>query len=201
MKKINITMVFIVVLVLILGTYCYINNKNDLRANADAIYLTNSPKLMVKYTPLGVPSINSSFKTWMSHTAVTDRNSPQYKFIQSWGWSDDEGFMRCLGEREFGIEQDYYLIALGSYYGTQIGTKYKITLDTGRVFYGALADCKDNRHTNSTNQYVSHNGNVVEFLVDTTKLNKDVKRIGSANVYMPLNGNISKIEQMEFIIE
>lgn len=157
-------------------------------------------KLTVEYTSLGVPNINSSFKTWMSYKAVTNKNSPQYSFIYTYGWSDSEGFMRCSGERSLGIDQDYYLIALGSYYGTTIGTKYKITLDTGKVFYGALADCKDNKHTNSTNQYIPHNGNVVEFLVDTSILNKDVKRMGSANVYMPLNGNIEKIERMDFVL-
>ena len=144
--------------------------------------------------------INNSFKTWMSYKAVTNKNSAQYKFIHTYGWSDSEGFMRCSGERDLGIDQDYYLIALGSYYGTTIGTKYRITLDTGNIFYGALADCKSNIHTNSTNQYVLHNGNIVEFLVDTSKLNKDVNRMGSANVYMPLNGKVEKIERMDFIL-
>jgi hypothetical protein len=163
--------------------------------------ITNTPKLTIKYTPLGVPDIDNSFKTWMSYKAVTNRRSPQYKFIHTYGWCGTDGFMRCSGERDLGIEQDYYLIALGSYYGTTIGTKYRITLDTGRVFYGALADCKSNRHTNSTNQYVLKNGNIVEFLVDTSKLNKDVKRAGSANVYTPLNGDVVKIEKMDFVLE
>ena len=157
------------------------------------------PKLTAEYAALGVPNINSSFKSWMSYRAVTDTRSPQYKFINTYGWSDDEGFMRCSGESDLGIEDDYYLIALGSYYSTEVGTKYRITLDTGRVFYGALADCKDNKHTNSTNQYVPHNKNIVEFLVDTSKLNADVRRMGSANVYMPLNGSVVKIEKINFI--
>ena len=158
-------------------------------------------KLTVKYTSLGVPNVNSSFKTWMNYKAVTDKKSHQYKFIHTWGWVDSEGFMRCSGDKGYGIDQDYYLIALGSYYGTTIGTKYKITLDTGKVFYGALADCKADRHTNSTNQYIPKNGNVVEFLVDASKLNKDVKRMGSANVYKPLNGKVAKIERMDFIVK
>lgn len=157
------------------------------------------PKLHIEYTSLGVPNINSFFKTWMSYKAVTNKSSPQYKFIHTYGWSDAEGFMRCFGERDLGITDDYYLIALGSYYGTTIGTKYRITLDTGKVFYGVLADCKSDRHTNPTNQYVSHNRNIVEFLVDRSKLNKNVKQMGSANVYMPLNGAVVKIERIDFI--
>lgn len=154
--------------------------------------------LTIKYMSLDVPNIDNSFKTWMSYKAVKDKNSPQYKFINTYGWSDVEGFMRCYSERELGIEQDYYMIALGSYYGTEIGTKYRITLDTGEVFYGVLADCKDDKHTNSTNQYIPHNGNVVEFLVEKTKLNSNVRKTGNAGAYAPLKGNIIKIEKIIF---
>lgn len=158
----------------------------------------NAGALSIEYTPMGVPNVNSSFKTYMDYRAVTNTRSAQYKFIRRWGWCDAQGFMRCDGERDLGIPEDYYLIALGSYYGTTIGTKYKITLDTGKVFYGALADCKANRHTNSTNQYARHK-DVVEFLVDTRTLNRNVRRMGNANVYAPLNGKIAKIERMDFI--
>lgn len=158
-------------------------------------------QITVKYTPLGVPDINSSFKTWMSYKAVTNKQSPQYQFINTYGWSDAEGFMRANSEPDLGVKQDYYMIALGSYYGTTIGTKYRITLDTGRVFYGVLSECKADVHTNSTNQYVVHNKNIVEFIVDTTKLNWLVKQRGSANVYMPLNGSVAKVERMDFVLE
>lgn len=205
MKKIKIIIAVIIVAVLFTGVKV-VNKEKDSSKDVKVAQSVSAHETMqcevkpvVKYTSLGVPNINSSFKSWMSYKAVTNRNSAQYKFIRAWGWVDSEGFMRCSGERDLGIDQDYYLIALGSYYGTEIGTKYKITLDTGRVFYGALADCKDNRHTNSTNQYVSHNGNVVEFLVDSSKLNKEVRRMGSANVYMPLNGSVAKIERIDFV--
>ena len=209
MKKNKIITVSILVAISFIAKHSF---TNELENNKDIVDITQYAsacenqrscdlKLMVKYTSLRVPNVNSSFKTWMSYKAVTNKKSPQYKFIRTYGWSDSEGFMRCYGESDFGIEQDYYLIALGSYYGTTIGTKYRITLDTGRVFYGALADCKDDKHTNATNQYIPHNGNVVEFLVDTSKLNKDVKRMGNANVYMPLNGRVSKIERMDFVKE
>lgn len=155
--------------------------------------------MSVSYTSLGVPSSASSFKTYMSYKAVTNKRSAQYKFIHKWGWSDSEGFMRCSGESDLGITDDYYLIALGSYYGTTIGTKYRITLDTGKVFYGALADCKADKHTNATHQYTRRNKDVVEFLVDTKTLNKTVKRMGNANYYPALNGRVVKIERIDFI--
>lgn len=160
-----------------------------------------NPTLKATYTYLGVPNINSSFKSWMGHHHTTDKNSNQYKFIHKWGWTDSEGFMRCNGERDLGITDDYYLIALGSYYGTTIGTKYRITLDTGNVFYGVLAECKANIHTNSTNQYVVSNKSIIEFVVEEKLLNGQVKYDGTANVYMPLNGSVKSIERIDFIME
>lgn len=205
MTKKRCVIAFLIIVMLLSGAILI--NNNVLQQQIIAADCTDTvedivpsePQLVAEYTSLGVPNINSSFKTWMSYRAVTNIKSPQYNFIYTYGWSDEEGFMRCSGEADLGIEDDYYLIALGSYYGTEIGTKYKITLDTGRVFYGVLADSKADKHTNSTNQYVSHNKNIVEFLVDSSKLNKDVKRMGSANVYMPLNGSVVKIEKINFI--
>lgn len=160
---------------------------------------TSVNALTAEYTDLGVPTdINTSFKTWMDWRCITDKTSDQYKCIRQWGWRDENGFMRATGEKDLGIEDDYYMIALGSYYGTTIGTKYKITTDTGNVFYGMLADQKADIHTNSTNQYAGNN-DVVEFIVDTRYLRKDVRRMGSANVYMPLNGHVVKIERIDFV--
>ena len=155
--------------------------------------------LQVEYTNLGVPTgIDTSFKTWMDWRCVTDKTSPQYKYIHKWGWRDEHGFMRTNGERDLGIKEDYYMIALGSYYGTRIGTKYRITTDAGMIFYGILADQKADIHTNSTNQYAA-NDDVVEFLVDTRYLRTDVKKMGSADVFEPLRGHIARIERIDFI--
>lgn len=159
--------------------------------------------LDVTYTSMGVPNINSSFKTYMPYTAITMKSSPQYKLVNNiygdWVYTDDNGFLRAYGERDFGINDDYYVIALGSYYGTTITTKYRITTNTGNVFYGILGDLKANCDTNSTHQYCPGNKDVVEFIVDSGCLNSTVKLYGSANVYMPLNGSIAKIEKMDFI--
>lgn len=168
-----------------------------------SLFTTVSAKAVdVTYTNMGVPNIQSYFKTWMDYRCITDKSSPQYKMVNkinnNWIYTDSEGFLRAYGEKDLGIPDDYYVIALGSYYGTNITDKYKITTDTGKVFYGILGDQKNDKHTNSTNQYASMN-DIVEFVVNTKVLNKDVKRMGSANVYMPLNGNITKIEKIDFI--
>lgn len=151
----------------------------------------------VIFTDLGVPTdIDTSFKTYMDWRTVTDKSSSQYKLVNTYGWHDDDGFMRVTSERDLGITQDYYMIALGSYYGTTIGTKYRITTTEGNVFYGILSDCKADKHTNSTHQY-ARNKDVVEFLVDTRYLNADVKHRGSADILKPLSGAIAKIERID----
>lgn len=153
----------------------------------------------VTYTELGVPNINSSFKTYMDYRCVTNTSSPQYKFINTWGWVDDNGFLRCSGESDFGVTDNYYVVAMGSYYSTTPGDKFRITTDTGNVFYAAIGDLKDDRHTNSTHQYTIGTNDILEFLVYTPTLLRDVKFNGSANVYMPLNGSIAKVEKMTFV--
>lgn len=170
---------------------------NDISSNFNII-LDDAHKQenTVRYYPLNVPDINSSFKAYMDARKITNKASRQYKYISNNAWVDNQGFLRADADK--GIPQDYYLIALGSYYGTDIGTKYRITTDIGKVFYGVLADCKSDVHTNSTNQYTTvGTPNIVEFLVNTDRLNRRVKYHGSANAYEPLQGNIVKIERIE----
>ena len=163
------------------------------------IYPSISEAISVEYTSMDVPTyINSSFKTWMDYRLCA-WGSPQRNFSETWGWMDSEGFMRCNGERDFGVDQDYYLVAMGSYYGRTIGTKYRVTTDMGNVFYVVLAEYKADKHTNYTNQYCPGNNDILEFLIHPTYLNPLVKESGSANVYMPLNGSVTKIEKMTFI--
>ena len=94
-----------------------------------SIFATSANAMTVEYVKLDVPShINTSFKTYMDYRTITNKNSDQYKWINTWGWHDWDGFMRANGEADLGITDNYYMIALGSFYGTKIGTKYRITI-------------------------------------------------------------------------
>lgn len=179
--------------------------------------------MTVTYTALGVPEINSSFKSYMDYGCITSKSSPQYKYLNDWCWVDYDGFVRCDGENDLGITSDYYAVAMGSYYGTKIGTKYRVATDTGNVFYCVLVDCKANCDTNGTNQYGTDNNDVLEFIVNTYSsirsdgtycklplhnsdnfnafLRREIQSAGSANVYMPLNGRVTSVEKISFIWE
>lgn len=189
-----------------------------------AVFTASAQAMTVTYTALGVPNINSSFKSYMDYGRITDYSSPQYKWLQRWCWVDYDGFVRCNGETELGITSDYYCVAMGSYYGREIGTKYKITTDTGNVFYVVLCDQKADCNTNSTHQYGTDNNDVIEFIVNTHSsidsdtgeycklplynsdnnnalLLWDIQQAGSANVYMPLNGKVASVERIAFVEE
>ena len=164
-----------------------------------AMITTSASAMTVTYTPLGVPNINSSFKTWMDYRCITCKTSAQYKLGTEWGWTDSQGFRRVNGERDLGITDDYYMIALGPYYGTTMGTKYRFTTDKGKVFYGILSEAKGYGEYNATGQYGMANKDIVECLIDENSLNRLVMQMGSANWYEPLSGRITKIERIDFV--
>lgn len=71
---------------------------------------------------------------------------------------DENGFMR-IGE--------YYLAALGTYYGS-LGSKFKITMDSGLVYKVIKGDTKSDSHT-VYKMYGSTDGSYVEFIVNYNK--------------------------------
>lgn len=153
--------------------------------------------LTTTYTPMDVP-IRSTFKTYEPIRMIAS-NSAQGRFIADWVWIDENGFARCGGETDLGIPEDYYLVAMGSYYAKAIGEKFRIALDTGRVIYVAIGDYKANCNTNSTNQWGIDNRDILEFIVNDYALSWDIQNAGSCNVFMPLNGAISTIEKISFV--
>lgn len=136
-----------------------------------------------------IPAGDTSFHGYMDYACITDINSLQYQ-LQLNCWTDSQGIRR---------QGDDVCIALGSYYGTEIGTRYLITTDTGNSFTAVLADCKADIHTDYNNQYRdTGNGfkNVVEFIVDTYALDPDVMSSGNIGTYSNYSGNIVSIQKI-----
>lgn len=142
-------------------------------------------KVKIKLKSYSVPKEASSFKTYMSYKCISS-SSPQGK-LQKKAYTSPNGLRKV---------DKYYCIALGSYYGSKIGTKYKITLSSGKYFWGILADQKANCHTNSTNQYTLRNGDVIEFIVDTPKLPSSVRISGDISSISKFKGKVKKIEKV-----
>lgn len=142
-------------------------------------------------TILDVPDTNSEFKTFMDYRCITSTGSEQYK-LQHDGkaTTNSEGFRMYNGE---------YMVAVGSYYSQKIGTRLRITLDTGKQFYAVVGDHKADIHTDALNQH--RNGNVVEFIVDQSAIPSICKKTGNmANApEAGLEGKVVAIEKLRGI--
>lgn len=167
--------------------YVYKAVSNTVRANTQEVTKTESKKVYAHTLQnMGLPAVSGRTKTYAIYTAVTVKSSPQYKLLNS---------SKCYTDPKTGIRMvdDCYCIALGSYYGSKIGTKYKITLSTGKSFKAILCDQKANRHTDANNQYAVRNKDVVEFYVKKSMIPKSVR--GNYGRLEQFKGDIVKIEK------
>jgi hypothetical protein len=145
---------------------------------------------------MGIPPIDTHFKAYMDYRTLTDESSLQWQ-IQANAYTDEQGF-RCI--------EDDYIIAVGTYYSSKCGDRYRITLENGKVFTALIGDIKANHDTNQTNQYCEITGddgelicgNVIEFIIDTDIMNKDILNDGTV-CDLGFEGNIVKLEK--FIID
>lgn len=135
---------------------------------------------------MGLPSVSGSTKTYAHYTAVTAKNSPQYKLLNS---------KECYTDSETGIRMidDCYCVALGSYYGSTIGTKYRITFSTGKSIKVILCDQKSNRHTDTNHQYAVKNQDIIEFYVQKNKIPSNIR--GNYGNLEQFRGDIVSIEK------
>lgn len=131
------------------------------------------------------PEEQTSFKAYMGYKTITDKNSPQYK-MQQQAWTDENGL------RRYG-EEGYYMVAMGTYYAPKCGRVFRITLESGEQFTCIIGDIKSNVHTDATHRH--RDGNVIEFIVDTSKLSKTVKKTGDiSSVSEQFEGKIKVME-------
>lgn len=137
--------------------------------------------------PLSIPALDTSFKSYMDYRTITCTVSTQYKMQQ-------EAYTDELGLRKIG---DYYCVALGTYYSPSCGKRFHITTDTENEFDVIVSDIKNDIHTDETNRYVpmsSDSCNILEFVVDISKLDPSVKKLGNIGGYDKFSGNIVAIE-------
>jgi hypothetical protein len=125
-----------------------------------------------------------SFKSYTDYRCLS-RSSPQWK-LQEQAYTDENG-LRKIG--------DAYLVAMGSYYGTTLGTKYTVTLSNGNSFTVMLCDGKADRHTDANNQVCLSNGSVIEFYVESDKMPSIIRQMGSVGALEQFSGSIVSIEK------
>ncbi|MBQ7741073.1 MAG: fibronectin type III domain-containing protein, partial [Eubacterium sp.] len=125
-------------------------------------------------------------KTYAFYTAVTATGSPQYALLNS---------EYCTTDEKTGIRMvdGCYCIALGSYYGTRIGTKYRIVLEGNKVLKCILCDQKADRHTDGMHQYAMQNRDIMEFYIERSMLPRGIS--GDYGHLPQFSGKIISIEQ------
>lgn len=122
------------------------------------------------------------FKSYTDYKCLS-KSSEQWQ-LQKQAYTDENG-LRKIG--------DAYLVALGSYYGTELGTRYTVTLSNGSVFDIILCDCKKDIHTDSKNRECLINGSVLEFYVDSSALSRKVKTLGDISAISYFSGSVVSI--------
>ena len=135
-----------------------------------------------------IPNVDTDFKSYMDYTCITNKNSSQWK-LQKKAHTDENGLRKV---------DDYYCVALGTYYSDTIGDIFKVTLENGNTFEVIVGDIKADKHTDSKNMYHSMGegrGDMVEFIVETSKLPKKVRRAGTISALEEFSGSITKIEK------
>lgn len=143
-------------------------------------------KELYTYNTLELPTeATGEFKTYMDYRKITDKTSKQWNLQQ----------LATTNEKGFRVFNGRYLVAVGTYYATEVGKELRITLDNGFVFYAMVGDIKMDIHTDANNQYVPANGNIVEFIVDTDKLDPLTKKLGDVS-NSGLEGKIVMIEEV-----
>lgn len=113
---------------------------------------------------------NNSKKTYMDYRKITDTSSEQYKLQQNKDCYTTDTGLRKVNE--------YYCIAVGTYYSENIGDKLIVHMENGESFKAIVADIKDPKHTDETNRQHRKDGSVIEFVVDTRKLPELVRKMG-----------------------
>ena len=150
---------------------------------------TTKETLPLELESCNIPYGDTSFHSYMDYKCITNSNSQQYK-LQQMCWTDSQGIRR---------QGDDVCVALGSYYGTNIGDRYLITTDTGNSYTAVLADCKADMHTDANNQYREAgygSKNIVEFIVDSNCLSGEVLLSGNIGTYNNYSGNITSIQRI-----
>lgn len=134
---------------------------------------------------------SSNKKTYMSYTAITNKNSTQYKFINNFMHVDE-----TTGLLKYNEDSEFIGVALGSYFGP-IGSMYEFTLSTGKTIKAIKVEAKSDNHT-IDGCYQKYDNSVIEFVIDVDKAKSYYSKLnGNFNNTTDFNGEIVAIKKYE----
>lgn len=114
---------------------------------------------------------NAGFKSFMDYEKITDETSIQYA-VQQECITGANGIRQINGR---------YCIAIGTFFGANVGQVIDITLENGTVIPAVVGDIKADKDTTETDIFTKYNGCCSEFIVETNKLPSDIRRRGNVS--------------------
>ena len=163
---------------------------------------TQAPTATAGPTPKQVES-GHTFKPYTSWTAYTMKSSQQYK-LQKAAWTEKRTGIRIVTDPN-GV--DRYCIALGTYWAggqpKHIGRCIDVYMENGEILHCVLADVKRQEDTkDNANRYGRINNDILEFIVDTGRVPKEVIRTGNvSNAGPEFSGGVKNIVVFDLWIE
>lgn len=181
-----------------INIFCDINKNNNIieqreylssRYNKKEIEMETETNSTV-YIEYEVPTLPTFPKFFTDYRYYGIEGTPHYR-LQQECWTDEIGCRRL---------NDDYVVALGSYYSTNIGDRFEVTFDNGNIITVVMGDGKHDSDCDERNMftpYLSYDnekcGNLLEFIVDKNVLNSAVYDYGSLDCVEVLNGNVIKM--------
>lgn len=139
-------------------------------------------KEKVSYVEYVLPAQLGLRKSLESHTAITSRNSLQYRLQQK--ATTDELGLRIYKKR--------YMVAIGTYFNAPVGSKIDVYLTGGGKLKCIVGDIKSDSDTiGGLTQ--KDDGSVVEFIVEWRRVERSCKRLGSMHALEEFDGYVEKI--------
>ncbi|MFV0550383.1 MAG: hypothetical protein ACK5L6_00470 [Anaerorhabdus sp.] len=136
----------------------------------------------------------SSTKTYMPYTAITAKNSKQYKYIESHMTVDQTTGML--------YDEDGFIGAALGYSFGEIGSRYYFTLDTGIVLPIVKVDAKASADAPNGCSHAA-DASVIEFVIDSTIASEyfgagptGLVKQGNFNNDTRFKGSITKVEKV-----
>ena len=134
-----------------------------------------------------VPDVPSDFKTYTEYTKLR-KDYPQWTQVQAIAYTDENGLRKV---------DNYYCVAMGSYYTDTVGDLFRIITEDGNTFDVIITDFKADRDTNpSTHQYTVLNYCIVEFYVDVDLLPSKARRTGTISSIEDFSGRVIGIQRL-----
>lgn len=136
-----------------------------------------------------VPNVPRDFKSWTNYKLLNHKYNP-------WIYNDEIAHTDENGLRKV---DEYYCVAVGSYYSRSLGDTFIVKTEEGNEFKVIVCDFKSDRHTDKYHQYTARNYCIIEFYVDfKSSAFKDTKADTSGSI-SSIPGFEGKIVSIDYL--